>query len=62
MQNGVFLAHIAIAGRAILQIVSVAVLFKVVPFNGHLRALHGMVVFGLQVVTVVGVVYLLNVA
>lgn len=56
-----FLAHPFIAGGAVLQIVPAAPGFHIAPFGGHLRRCDGKVVFGPQIGSVIGVVYLAHV-
>ena len=56
-----FLAYLIVAGGAVLQIITVAVLLEVVPFCRHLRRPDSMIVFRVQVVVVVLRVYLLYV-
>lgn len=54
-----FLAYLIVSGGAVLQVITVAVLLEVVPFCRHLRRSDGMVVFRVQVVVVVLLVYAL---
>ncbi|GFI33652.1 hypothetical protein IMSAGC014_00135 [Bacteroidaceae bacterium] len=56
-----FLAHLVVARRAVLQVVTVAVLLEVVPFGRHLRRPERVVVFRVQVIVVVLRIYLLYV-
>ena len=56
-----FRAHPAVTSRAVLEIVSVAVPQETFPFAGHLgRSLHE-IIFGPEVVGVIGFVDLSNI-
>ena len=43
-----------IARGSVLEVVPVAVLFKVVPFSRHLRGTYGEMILGLKVMLVIG--------
>lgn len=61
MEGSVFGAYRAVVGGAVLEIVTVAVGGELFPTRSHLSGSVGEVVFGAEVVTVVGIVDFLNV-
>ena len=58
MQGGVFLADAVVGCGAVPEVVAVLFGLDVLPSGGHLGGGDGEVVFGSQVVAVVGAVYL----
>ena len=58
MQGGVFLADAVVGCGAVLEVVAVLLRLEVLPLGGHLGGGDGEIVFGAQVVAVVGAVYL----
>ena len=58
VQCGVFLADAVVTSGAVLEVVAVLLRLEVLPLGGHLGGGDGEIVFGAQVVAVVGAVYL----
>lgn len=56
IEGSVFRAHLVILGRAVLQVVSVAILAELFPLGRHGGRSLYEVVFGVQIVGIVGVV------
>ena len=61
IEGSVFRAYLVILGRAVLQVVSVAVLAELFPLRRHGGRSLYEVVFGVQIVGIVGVVDFLDV-
>ena len=61
MHRGVFRAHLTIIGRSVLEIITVTILHKFLPFGSHLSRSLNEVVFGTQVVAVVSLINLSNI-
>ena len=61
IEGSVFRAHLVILGRAVLQVVPVAILAELFPLRRHGGRSLYEVVFGVQIVGIVGVVDLLDV-
>ena len=53
VEGGVLGADALISGGAVLQVVAVAVGHKVVPLDGHLRGVDGVVILGIKIVCVI---------
>ena len=56
-----FRAHLTIIGRSVLEIITVTILHKFLPFGSHLSRSLNEVVFRPQVVAVVGLVDFTNI-
>ena len=61
MHRGVFRAHLTIIGRSVLEIITVTILHKFLPFGSHLSRRLNEVVFRPQVVAVVSLINLSNI-
>ncbi len=62
MQNGVILTHTVVHGRAVLQVVFVAVGFNLLPAFSHKGSPDRVVIFRIKVIVVILVVDLFHVA
>ena len=61
MQNGVILTHAVVLGGAVLEVVTVAVLFNLLPARSHKRGTDGVVILRIEVIVVIAVVYRFNI-
>lgn len=61
VQNRMILTHAVVLGGAVLEVVTVAVGLNLLPARGHEGSADGVVIFRVEVIVIIAVVYRLNI-